>query len=584
MASDDSLGKPGTPERAVTSDESSEEPYPAAGAPEDDNLPDEQGNAGLQSKPEALPKKKRRTRKRAPKVGSRSGAQGASGRRPKPEAQPKQNAAKKVSEIAEQAAKTPVMPQSAQPSPVAPLKPTPPPKPAPIILPQSTQPTPPPKPTPPKPAPIILPEAQPAPAAPPKPTPPPKPAPIILPEAQPAPAAPPKPTPPPKPAPIILPEAQPAPAAPPKPTPPPKPAPIILPEAQPAPAAPPKPAPPPKQAPIILPEAHTEPSRNEPPKKFTFKAEVPTPHPVENKIESSEPGKQVDAGQDSVTGSSHAMVATQPTQESEESHKDQELLQPVLKWDILKGMLVIFAIIAILAVSLFYTQSHNTLKGILHTTISTTSLGSASSPNSTETAIITKEKLSVQASNVLYSGNSIIEISGSVSPAPSVLGSNVLVYVKNPQGNEIYATELPLSLSGHFGTNVIGGENSTWINGTYTITSNYLGSSASNTFSWVPPPQPLTVPGKIIVTLCHVYTSVRNDIFLLCIILMLLGAGMYSIGHMMAGSHKGQFQNYGMGMMIGSLIGIGVAVSAPYVLRVLVGNALPIASCAINPL
>jgi hypothetical protein len=298
-------------------------------------------------------------------------------------------------------------------------------------------------------------------------------------------------------------------------------------------------------------------------------------HAPEREESPNKPGG--DAGPAFATGSiSDTMIAAKLAPESSGSQKEPKNPVPILEWDVLKGILIVIAIIAIAALSLFYAMSHNLLRGVTHTTTLTTSTSTTAL-----TTIVPMKNITVHTGNASYSGNSTIQVSGAVSPVPSSSGSAVLVSVTNPNGAQVEAIEVPLSASGHFETAFVGGVTSAWINGTYTITSNYYGLSGRTTFGWASA-QPTGTEGILISTLCNVYTSVHNTIFLLCIMLMLFGAGVYAFGHIMPGAHKGQFQSYGMGLIIGAIIGIILAVLAPYILRVIAGNALPIASCAAN--
>lgn len=155
----------------------------------------------------------------------------------------------------------------------------------------------------------------------------------------------------------------------------------------------------------------------------------------------------------------------------------------------------------------------------------------------------------------------------------------MLVSVTNPNGTQVVGVELPLSSTGNFETSFVSGVSKTWINGTYTITSTCCNLSDKTTFDWIPVPVP-PQPNVIIKILCTVFSTVYNIIFLLCIFLMIFGAVMYSLSTVMPGSHKNQFQNYGIGMLIGATVAMLLAVIAPYLLRAIAGNALPIASCA----
>jgi hypothetical protein len=276
------------------------------------------------------------------------------------------------------------------------------------------------------------------------------------------------------------------------------------------------------------------------------------------------------------------MVAVKPAPESGESKKELKVSEPVTGRN-LRGMAIIIAIIAIAALSMLYALSHNLFVGAAHSTTSTTlkpeyTSTTATSTVTASTTIIPVNGISVHTSNSAYSENSIIRVSGSVFPVPPSSGVAMLVSVTNPRGVQVEAVELPLSSSGIFGTNFVSGGSSSWINGTYTITSNCCGLSGNTAFNWSLP-QPPARPGLPVSLLCSVYSAVHNVIFLLCILLMMFGAAMYASGHAMPGAHKTQFQNYGMGLIIGSLIGVTLAVLAPFILHAIAGNSLPIASC-----
>jgi hypothetical protein len=172
-----------------------------------------------------------------------------------------------------------------------------------------------------------------------------------------------------------------------------------------------------------------------------------------------------------------------------------------------------------------------------------------------------------------------VQISGTVSPLPQPSGTGVIVSVTNPNSVLVEAVELPISSSGQFETRFVSGGSNAWVNGTYTVTSNCCGESINSTFYWAPTQHPPS-QGPILDILCTVYTRVRNIMFLLCIVLIVFGAAMYSLSHSMPGSHKNSVQNYGLGMMVGATIGMSVALLAPYIFKAVAGSALPIASCA----
>lgn len=70
--------------------------------------------------------------------------------------------------------------------------------------------------------------------------------------------------------------------------------------------------------------------------------------------------------------------------------------------------------------------------------------------------------------------------------------------------------------------------------------------------------------------ICVVFNTVKNIIFLLGLTLMLLGAALYAGGNIMPSSSRGAFQGYGMSMIIGGVVGVAIAVAAPFILNLIV--------------
>lgn len=70
--------------------------------------------------------------------------------------------------------------------------------------------------------------------------------------------------------------------------------------------------------------------------------------------------------------------------------------------------------------------------------------------------------------------------------------------------------------------------------------------------------------------ICTVFNTVRNIIFLLGLTLMILGGALYAGANIMPSQSKGGFQGYGMAMVIGGIVGVAIAVAAPFVLNLLV--------------
>lgn len=70
--------------------------------------------------------------------------------------------------------------------------------------------------------------------------------------------------------------------------------------------------------------------------------------------------------------------------------------------------------------------------------------------------------------------------------------------------------------------------------------------------------------------LCQVFGSVVNIVFLLGLTLMILGAVLYAGGNIMPSQSRGPFQGYGMAMIIGGIVGVAIAIAAPFVLNLIV--------------
>jgi hypothetical protein len=79
-----------------------------------------------------------------------------------------------------------------------------------------------------------------------------------------------------------------------------------------------------------------------------------------------------------------------------------------------------------------------------------------------------------------------------------------------------------------------------------------------------------TASTSVTSALCKIYNTIRNVIFLLGLTLAILGGAIYAASALMPGSHKAGFQGYGMGMIIGGVLGVAIAVAAPYILNLIV--------------
>ncbi|MCL4404503.1 MAG: hypothetical protein M1544_03465 [Candidatus Marsarchaeota archaeon] len=73
--------------------------------------------------------------------------------------------------------------------------------------------------------------------------------------------------------------------------------------------------------------------------------------------------------------------------------------------------------------------------------------------------------------------------------------------------------------------------------------------------------------------ICPIYIAVNTGVFILGLTLMILGGALYAAAHIMPGSSKGSIQGYGMGMIIGGVIGVIIAELAPYILGLLTSTS-----------
>ena len=72
--------------------------------------------------------------------------------------------------------------------------------------------------------------------------------------------------------------------------------------------------------------------------------------------------------------------------------------------------------------------------------------------------------------------------------------------------------------------------------------------------------------------ICLVFNTIRNIIFILGLTLLILGGALYAGANLMPSSQKGGFQGYGMAMIIGGVIGVAIAVAAPFILNLVVST------------
>ncbi|MCL5423657.1 MAG: hypothetical protein M1385_01065 [Candidatus Marsarchaeota archaeon] len=78
--------------------------------------------------------------------------------------------------------------------------------------------------------------------------------------------------------------------------------------------------------------------------------------------------------------------------------------------------------------------------------------------------------------------------------------------------------------------------------------------------------------GGALNAICTVYSDVETVIFILGLTLMILGAALYAGSHVMPSQSKGSLQGYGMGMILGGVVGVIIALLAPYILQLITGQ------------
>jgi hypothetical protein len=77
----------------------------------------------------------------------------------------------------------------------------------------------------------------------------------------------------------------------------------------------------------------------------------------------------------------------------------------------------------------------------------------------------------------------------------------------------------------------------------------------------------------VLAPICAVYNIVHTAVFVLGLTLLVLGAALYAGGNIAPGNLKGQIQGYGMGMITGGIVGVILAMIAPWILTVITSNS-----------
>lgn len=75
----------------------------------------------------------------------------------------------------------------------------------------------------------------------------------------------------------------------------------------------------------------------------------------------------------------------------------------------------------------------------------------------------------------------------------------------------------------------------------------------------------------VLETICNIFNTIKNVIFILGLTLMVLGGAIYAGANLMPSQSRGAFQGYGMAMVVGGIIGVAIAVAAPFILNTVVG-------------
>jgi hypothetical protein len=93
--------------------------------------------------------------------------------------------------------------------------------------------------------------------------------------------------------------------------------------------------------------------------------------------------------------------------------------------------------------------------------------------------------VTVSTDKSYYAGTATVTVSGAVTPAPGVSGTNVAFSVVAPNGATVGAGQLAVGATtgAYSGTFVTGGTLYS-VNGTYTVNVNYNGATASSTFQY----------------------------------------------------------------------------------------------------
>jgi hypothetical protein len=74
--------------------------------------------------------------------------------------------------------------------------------------------------------------------------------------------------------------------------------------------------------------------------------------------------------------------------------------------------------------------------------------------------------------------------------------------------------------------------------------------------------------------ICGIYFIINTVLFILALTIMIIGGAVYAGANVLPGNTRGAIQGYAMGMIMGGIVGALIAVVAPWVLSVIVGNSV----------
>ena len=78
----------------------------------------------------------------------------------------------------------------------------------------------------------------------------------------------------------------------------------------------------------------------------------------------------------------------------------------------------------------------------------------------------------------------------------------------------------------------------------------------------------------VIGSTCSLYSTIHAVLFVVGLTLIIVGAALYAGSHILPGGLKGSAQGYGMGMIVGGVVGVILALAAPFILSTITGNSL----------